>query len=228
MGRGWKRSVDNSVVTGVSMRTLVGMSTRGNDIYPKVIQFLFKLQGKEGVYVCIQPSPINAAEGQRFLFEMALQKELDYLIILDSDIVPPEDAIEQLIASNKDIVTAPIWFCNSGRFCLNVSYKDHLFKEGLVYEEKESGIEEIVHSSFGCICISKKVIRAFCEAKEDPVNWSSMLEDIYMPCYSDAIFHAKARKLGFQAYVNWGIKGVIHYKTLELCSDTIKTLRGDA
>ena len=206
-------------------KILIGIATRGGDIYPKVIQFLFTLYGKENYTVCIQPSPMNVAEGQSKLFTLAYANNVDYLILMDSDIVPPIDAIERLIATGKDIVTAPIWFTHDNKFALNISYQEDLNTVGLVYKEKTSGVEKIAHSSFGCICISRKVLAKFKEANEHPILWSPLLDEKYLPCYTDAIFHAKARKLGFQAWIDWDIKGSIHYKLCELSSEAITKMR---
>ena len=176
--------------------------------------------------IAIQPAPFSAIWGQNKLCEYAIKKDPDYLMLLDSDISPVPGCLEKMIADDKDIITAPIWFFDINHFDihLNVSLNGSLAVDDRLRTRRQ-GLERIESASFGALLIKQAVLRKFRDAKESLIDWSPLIDPFYQDTFGDSIFFAKAKALGFEAYVDWDIKDIIHSRIVELCDETINNIR---
>ncbi len=107
--------------------------------------------------------------GHNTLREYALKEDYDYLLVLDQDIIPSKDVIENLIKHNKDAVSA-LYFghhvLSSGEnkpmpFAWTfIEKKDHWGRVGYLTEyEVESGeLIEIAFSGMGCVLLSRNAL----------------------------------------------------------------------
>jgi len=209
-------------------KIIVGICTRGNDLYYETIKWLMTQVYIEGAIteVVFQPSPYSAAYGQEKLFKYANEKKADYLLIVDADVCPPDGCLQKMIDADKDIVVAPAWFYDhkNDDIHLNISYTGSIKVQERVYQNKLQGLEEIKAASFAVMLVKKRVIDKFVKSKELFTEWSSMLPKEYKKAFSDNIFFAKARKFGFKAYVLWEATGAIHYRMVKLCNKTLARL----
>jgi predicted glycosyltransferase involved in capsule biosynthesis len=212
------------------MRIAIAIATRGNDIYAKLLNFICE-HVKHYRYNCeviTSTSGFSAEIAQNTLFNYIYTLNVDYVLLVDSDVCPPMDALEKLLLAKADIITAPVWhYCpQTNDIHLNIHYRmigDDNFER--IYQARESGVEEIISTSFACLLLSKKVFDTFNRVGESLVKWSPLLDDSWKGKASDNIFCMKARKLGFQLHVCWDIKGAIHHRTIEICDQTINHLQ---
>ncbi len=156
------------------------------------------------------------------IINYALENNYDYILMMDSDVIPPKNIIEKLLKCNKDIISG--WYLNyfmvSGKSKLlpvvwmpitkkefedmkkkvnfPPSVESHLdLKRHLTNEEAESRrLLKVLFPSAGCMLISKKVI-------ENKTIRYSLLDtqrfgDIHTT--DDIYFITKAREQGFDSY----------------------------
>lgn len=196
------------------MKIAIGLATRGDDLIPNIVPFVMASANKYDCQFISASCKFSAEMAQDLIFEAALKRNVDYLLMIDSDVVIPHDALEKLIAADKDMVTAPIWhyYPALGIFHLNVTKELNKF----IFQSKESGLEEITAASFGCVLIKKSVLKEFERRKESFVKWSSLLGDDLATVSSDTIFYKKAQKMGFKLFVSWDVKGCEHYTKVHL------------
>lgn len=197
-----------------SFKIAIGLATRGDDLIPSLVQFIHYNMNKHGAEFIWKACGFSASIAQEQVFQEAEKKNVDYLLMIDSDVMPPMDAIDKLLSCNKDMIVAPIWHYSAyhGILHLNVTRKlgDHLF------HSKESGIEEMEAASFGCFLISKRVLKEFVGRREMFVTWSSLLPRELFGSSSDTVLFKKAEKMGFKLYVCWDVKGCEHFTKVHL------------
>lgn len=195
-------------------KIVIGMASRGYDVCPHAITFVSHIQKTHDAEFVSQICGFNAVPAQEGVFWRAHEMGADYLLIIDSDVIPIPEVLDKLLECKKDIVVAPVWHYNAVNGQIFVDATKMLDKR--VLDIKESGVEEIISASFGCVLISKKVIDTFFDSKQMFVYWSDFLPTEAYPCSSDIIFFLKAKKLGFQAYVCWDAQGSEHYTRIHL------------
>lgn len=157
------------------------------------------------------------------IIEYALKNDYDYILMMDSDVIPPKNIIEELISCNKNIISGLYfnYFVSSGEtkflpvswraitpeeFELikqKVRFPPHITCENLqrhmTQEEADSGkVLEVLYASAGCMLISKKI---FENIKYDLIGApeGAVVTD-------DIIFMKKVRKKGFKIYCNTKLK----------------------
>jgi len=152
--------------------------------------------------------------------------KFDYTLFLDTDIAPVVNVIDLLMATEKDVVTAPIWCFDDAHkdIHLNVHYTFENTQQDRVYTPKETGVEHIESASFSCLLVARKVFETFYNAKEDPILWSPILDPKWKEHENDIIFFKKLKHFGIDAYVCWDAAGGIHNRRTMLCDETINRL----
>jgi hypothetical protein len=150
--------------------------------------------------------------------------ELKFLVMIDDDEAVPWDAPYRLAAWNEPIV--------SGLIC---SHEDHrgIFANIFVEDEYKiarmpsfnrtqkipgRGLKECASVGTGLICIRHDVIDGIIEAGGKPFMLSEKDRDAcfdtgVLKMGEDTTFCAQAKKLGFQTYVDFGVRGK-HFKTI--------------
>lgn len=213
------------------MHINIGMSTRGNDLNSELVKWIITQTHRTDITSALYLSRCNtsAVKAQSELFRMIRdsKRPFDYALFMDSDVCPIQDVIDILLATGKDVVTAPIWcFDDIHRdIHLNVHYTFENRLSDRVYRPKLTGIEQIQSASFSCLLVSNRVFDTFEKAKEDPILWSPILDTKWKEHENDNIFFLKLRHFGIPAYVCWDAKGGVHYRGVRLCDEVINKLK---
>lgn len=109
------------------------------------------------------------AMGQNYARKLAIEGNYDYMMSLESDIIPPPDTVQRLIRSNKDVITGlyHIGDANKGQRapCITMSkFNEKLGAYGtrlLAADEWENyiykGIKKVEAGGFGCCLIHKSI-----------------------------------------------------------------------
>ena len=112
----------------------------------------------------------RVTESHNKLREIALNKNFDYLLVLDQDIIPPKNVIESLIKHKKEIISG-LYF---GHHTLPngenkimpfawafVEKKDFWGTVGYLVDNEinDSNLIEIAFAGMGCVLINRKVLK---------------------------------------------------------------------
>lgn len=130
---------------------------------------------------------------QKFL----ARKEFDYLMMIDSDIIPPPN-IMKLVDFDKDIIVPLMFVMQEGKVLplYLKQAKDGQLEFHREYLDKQ-GLIPVDATGTGCIILSRKVL----EAVKHPFR-NEYDSDGIKKLGNDLSFCNRARKLGFQPYVH--------------------------
>ena len=162
------------------------------------------------------------ANSRNKAIDYALENNYEYILMMDCDVIPPANIIQELLKCEKDIVSGLYfnYFQSSGKLKVlpvawmpltdsefeQIKNKSPLppsikspadLKRHLIREEFESNkVLKVAHPSAGCMLISKKV---FSQVRYGILDTNiQTTEDIY--------FIKKAREAGFEPYCHTGLK----------------------
>lgn len=204
-------------------RIVFAMMTRGNDIYYKTLLYLLQQKDAFKHMGAVLVAKMLAAPAE-LMFTMMLQAPGEYYHVLDSDVAPATHTTLQLLAHNMDIVVSPLYMYDgcSNSLHLNVHYTDDCFREQTP-KLPEEGLERIFSSSFGSLLIKRRVLEMFKQSGESFTGWSSIIDEKFKDAPQDITFFAKARALGFDAYIDWSCEVGTHHKYVELNPAVVET-----
>lgn len=212
------------------MKLLVGVCTRGADIHFKTYEFMahtvFSTPGAQMVMV---HSPFAASDGQEKLFNMFADSDFDYLLVVDADVVPQLDAFAKMVAHDKQIVLAPVWFYNDKYNTIAYGAYHQWAKNKKEEREKvqrvvkTKGLEKVVSGGFGCMLVRKDVVQKFRDNNLLFAKWDKSLGEHMQERASDNIFWAKCTNLEIDAYIDWSIE-TTHYRTVGLCNKLVESI----
>ena len=155
------------------------------------------------------------------VFEWFLDSDAEYLHCFDADVGLSAETTERLIDSGKELVISPVWHYVAIQNDIHLNV--HLEKVGPYYRRtciaRESGCEKIEAGSFASLLIKRSVLEAFVEAGESYFAPDEAMRGDGL--IQDNVFFEKAKKLGFQPYVQWGIPIGEHMRTVRLNSETL-------
>ncbi|MCK4670350.1 MAG: glycosyltransferase family 2 protein [Nanoarchaeota archaeon] len=168
----------------------------------------FKLLQSKGVPVVRDakeyPDKFEKIRGSRRMIRtLFLKGNYDYLLYLDSDVVPPKNAIRQMLSRKKAIVSGVYlngMIINNKPGVFPVLYdfvsdnpEDQRVRLMTRKEIMPDKFQEIACGGMGCVLVSRAVLVDTTFAKiEDTTD--------------DVSFFLEARKLGFRAYVDTVVK----------------------
>lgn len=160
------------------------------------------------------------------ILDYAIKNNFDYVLMIDSDVIPPRNIIEELLMCKKDIVSGlysgnfvvsgkveflPVAFKSltkeefeniKKQIILPDFIKSHAdIRRHITKQEADSGeLLEVLIPSSGCMLISRKVFEKVRYGLIDTAEMGNIKsgDDIY--------FILEARKLGFNAYCNTKLK----------------------
>jgi len=196
-------------------------NSRENDFYED-------LKKEEGIIVLKDGTnedlPVKRLVSNRNkILEYTLERNYDFVFMLDADVIPPQNAVKELLECNKDIVSGLYWnnFMSSSvmkwlpvawmpitekefeeikkqiKLPLHFTHKD--MQRHMTQKEAESGkLFEVLHPSAGCMLLSRKVFEQVRYGVPDGPANKSVGDDIY--------FIKKARESEFKVYVDTKIK----------------------
>lgn len=207
-------------------RIIIGLTSRGNDIYYGTMLFLMKQMmtlNNPKLFVSVSSHAVE----QEDLFEACKGESFDYIYILDSDVEPHRDTLVTLLSSELDFVGSPVWIYTPSEQLMSLNAT---VPYGRVFEPKESGVEEVDAISSSLI-ISKKVFDAFETAGEKFTKWSPLIKNVEESVTADQVLCAKAQALGFKVHVSWDCKPAAHHKYVcieqKLLETTFRFVRRD-
>lgn len=191
------------------------MGTIQTDLMLRIVQWVY------GTKMILFPpqnfSPISVARNK--CVEEFLKKGYDYIFFVDSDTVPPVDAITRLLSHRKKVisgVTCNLKLCNDGMLRpapMVFKYSNpRKPEEGFSPILKASGVEEIVACGMSCCLIHKDVFKGM----KDP--WFE--ERPYKkygkrPLGEDFDFCEKVIKKGIKIHADFGVK-CSHHKRVKI------------
>jgi len=151
------------------------------------------------------------------ILNYAIENSYDYVLMMDSDVIPPTDIIERLLAHNKDIVSGiyfNVFMVDKVKKICPVAWKgftDEEFEEikhkfsskyvnskddlrrYLTPEEVNGGeLQEVIIPSCGCLLLSRNAFKKLKYGLLDVPSGFTTTDDIY--------FSRKAREAGFKLY----------------------------
>ena len=199
------------------------MPTRGCDICYGLVFFLLdvKKRGSPETDLVFSRSPLGTAAGDTLLFNALADGDYSHLMFIDSDIVPPYGTLEKLMVHDKDIIAAPVWHFDPNKKDIHLGV--HIGKdnaERLYFMAPRNGVERVHYTCASCMLVKRKVVLGFRKAKEEFVYMSKLIPKFSTEQNTDSIFFAKAAKLGFEIWVDWDIKNVVHRRAVDL-SDAV-------
>lgn len=135
---------------------------------------------------------------RNILRKKVIEEGYDYFLSLEADVVPPSDVIEKLLAQNKDIVSAVVWYYSEyqGKRIpapLLWDFDPQGDENNMVYVAKEEiqkqQLKEIKACSLSCCLIHRSVL--------EKITFRYLGES-----YDDVMFCIDARKSGYTIYVD--------------------------
>lgn len=144
---------------------------------------------------------------RNLIVQRFLQSDRDYLLQIDSDVVPAQNPLK-LVDLSLDIVSAPCWIFQH-KPILNVYRFD---QDGYLkpLEENNSGLVQIDATGTGIVLLSRNVlqsIKAPFARKYDENGLELLGQDLF--------FSEKAREQGFKLYTHFDYIAK-HYKTIDI------------
>jgi len=127
-------------------------------------------------------------ESQNMLRDYFLKSKAAYYFSLEVDIFPPRNIIEQLMAANKDVISAPYFIDHGHKSRLLISYFEETTKDNWenVFPElpelanfMDGTIKQTYENGIGCTLIKRHVLEKIAFRVED-----------FSPGHSDKYFYA--------------------------------------
>ena len=147
-----------------------------------------------------------------------LERDYDYLMMVDSDNPPPPNALNVLL-SKKDIIGLPTPQWTEGDIMWVVFQKDPDGYRQVKDRKVNEGFQEVDAVGTGCIFVSREVlekVKAPFERKWDENGVSTLGLDLY--------FCEKAKQAGFKVWTHWKYP-CGHFKTINLIECLLKNIK---
>ena len=204
------------------------MGTMQTDLVMRIISWIY---GAKVIFFPPQNfSPVSVA--RNVCVREFLKQGYDYLFFVDSDTVPPADAITKLLAADKKIisgVTCNLKMCQDGilrpapmvfRQRGNDSWED-----GMDAVLQESGIEEVDAFGMSCCLIHKSV---FIGMKEPWFTEKFVVPEGKKAIGEDFIFCRKVKEAGHKLHADMSIH-CDHHKMIKVSyPNQLEVLRHDS
>lgn len=135
-------------------------------------------------------------DARNFLHEKFLKSNLNWMVMLDSDVLPPPNFIEKLMSHDKPMVGG--WYRKKTGNGEPVVYDYVLNDKGIhwwrIRKEPGTGLEKVDGAGAGCWLMKKEVAEAL---GPKPYEMEHGGEDLDL-CY-------KVNQAGFPIYIDWSI-----------------------
>jgi len=199
-------------------KILIAIPNTGT-INTRLIIFLDNLKANyQGKYSIKTYYPIRfpIAHNRNVIVDTFLQGDCDYLLMIDSDIVPPKNILD-LVECHKDIISALCFtFQEHKKLLIPLVFRKIEKPEGVSFEVMDfkgrEGLVECDSVGTGCILLSRKVL-------EEP-----QLKAPFMDYWDkkgikiiseDMSFCVRAKRLGYKVYTHLNYK-CSHFKEMDL------------
>lgn len=196
------------------MRIFIAIPTTDGFIHHELMIRLIEWSHNSQYQIKIKPiphlSPLDNA--RNVAVKEFLEDYADYLLFIDNDIVPPPDALERLIAADKDVI-APLCFTmkqgdDGIPFPLIVA---HRYNEKHEYKPYYgNGIEETDVVTGGMFLAKREVY----EKLERPFYFTYHKNGL-VEYSEDFVFSQQCQKLGYKLYTDYDLL-CKHYKMVDV------------
>lgn len=179
-------------------------------IRPELTNTLIRISHDIHDIKIVYPNSMPIAHNRNDIVQRFLKTDCDYLLMIDSDIVPKKNPL-LLLAYNKDIIGGVCPQYNNGTIYCVVMEKTPKGLQEIALADR-NGIKEVDAIGTGCILIARRVL----EKVKAPFmrKWDNDgLQDLGLDFY----FCEKAKKHGFSVWADWE-SVCSHYKTIDLLS----------
>jgi hypothetical protein len=143
----------------------------------------------------------SPARGRNLIIQQAIKHDCSHIMFFDDDVRIPSDALNRLLAHDKDIVTGLYLMRNSPHqpIIFDIAYDDGKCRFVKLTPEHK-GLIEIVACGLGCCLIKTDVFRQMEEpwirlGECEPDNWCD-----------DIGFFNRARKQGYKLYCDLDVR----------------------
>lgn len=154
--------------------------------------------------------------GRNALVRACLEGKYEYLFFLDSDVVPPNDAIYRLLAHKQPIISG-LYCRRSPPHGIPVMIRrqrlpNGTFNHNWVTQYNPGSIVEVDMVGAGCFLIHRSVFEKMAQKPESPsrpwFEWKVDMQGIAPPeeCLSeDFVFDNRCKRLGYKILVDTGV-----------------------
>lgn len=212
-------------------RILIAVPTYEN-ITPDTFKSLWDMD-KGGNEACFEfVRGYDCATARNRIAQMTLDGGYDYVLMVDSDVTPPSDALVNLLSHGADFVSGYYLHRNadnrpSGRTCAYRMYDDDgkpyfdyplesEYTVGELADMRDSGstIIEIHGGGMGCALVSRNVFERLKYPWFDWVNYDGKNRDMLS---EDLYFCEKMRKKGIKRYLDTRVACGHLFRRIERC-----------
>lgn len=191
-----REQVDVNIVIGIpsidNWSAEFGMSLAGLMFYLAQVPLDKNVRGQRVQMINRRSSMLS--QSRESIFEDALEVKATHILMLDSDMVFPDDTVHRLYGHNRTFVGA-----NYVRKTIPASPVTASLKGGLTFtDEFSTGLEEVLHIGFG-VALLRMADVVDIPAPRFNMEWSDELK-----CYSgeDVFFCQKLADHGVPVYVD--------------------------
>ncbi len=157
------------------------------------------------------------------------------LLMVDTDMIPPEDTISRLLGHNKDIVGG---LCFSGSGNTTIKPVIHVVEEdkhgkpiiNILWNYPPDTLIEVDATGGACMMISRKCAEAVWQARglNHPMPWFAHGMHNGVRIGEDVAFCLTAQKVGFKSYVDTGLE-IPHIKSFSMGQqDYVRSLMNES
>lgn len=182
--------------------------------------FTAKINGVEQLSLFMPSNNIPHDSARNFCVQHFLKTDMTHLFFIDSDVVPPDDALEKLVAADKQFITGlyPSMRMDNNKNQAVKVYNAFVYGDdgqggyGLIpIMDGEGGVVPIDRAGGGCLLISREVI----EKVGEPWFKFQYHSSGIMYYGEDIDFCKKAQDAGFQLFAHLDVK-CNHFKNIML------------
>lgn len=171
-------------------------------------------KGVEEVSFFMPTNLIPHDSARNFCVMHFLKTDFTHLFFIDSDVIPPENALEELVSADKAVVSGlyhamrpnaegvltPMW-------AVYVYGNDHKGDYGLMNISDGEGIAEIRRAGAGCLMIRREVLEAMRDKPETMPWFRFQYHEKGTMFYGEDIdFCRKAESLGYPIHAHFGVR----------------------
>jgi hypothetical protein len=182
------------------VKVLIGLPTMGNIhtfLFLVIVQWLVKALNENTMGISVYPTmsvqPVDNARNE--IVETFLKSDCTHLFFIDSDTIPPEDAIEKLLALDADIASGitPIIELDQNRINDSSGFYKRSNVLGMDNEllQPNTGIHDMKAAGGSCLLIKRKVL----EELSTPA-----FRFIYKDCHPEGVSFAGKKDMMSEDY----------------------------
>lgn len=195
-------------------KVLIAIPNLGS-VHPLLVMRLLRwatapTAGVEQVSFFMPTGKIPHDSARNFCVLHFAQTDNTHLFFIDNDVVPPEDALEKLVAADKPVISGLYHHMRQDdrfeepvkKWCVFRYGQDHKGDYGLQPVEDGFGVVPIKRAGAGCLLIRRDVL----EAVGYPWFRFKYHEYGVMQYGEDIDFCQKAEKAGFELFAHFDVK----------------------